>query len=421
MFTRKYYKSPSKKLWVLYLVIFSIILIPSVNIPGIPDLRLEQVIAIGYFTRKTLKIVRKDEFNISKHKFEVFYLGFVFVIVASILMGSIKGIRVLANDFFEMFKIINYLGLYLLASDVIKSEEDKKRLVDFMILCILGSVIVAFQQYFNLFNLNEVYVAKIAPTQYITLVNNYPFPRVIGLTRNSNIYAVMTSIGAITAWATFLVNRDKKRLLMLFVFIIATLMTLSRSGFIFLLSGLAMISIFYVFRINETYLNNFKLLTRQEKTKKVILYSGVFILMLFIVYKLLPQELTWRLVSGLNIKDDVSFQYRLLNWGEHFDYFRASPIFGVGPIKSIQFASFVDNEWLLFLRRYGIVGTLYIITTFVIPFIISEDKFFKYVYLSILIAAALYMIPSILYNSFRPMSLIIVFASSASNKYDEVI
>lgn len=421
MFTKEYYKSPSKRLWVLYLVIFSIILIPSVNISGIPDLRLEQVIAVGYFIIKSLKIIKENEFNLSKHKFEVVYLGFSLIIVASILMGSIKGIKVLANDFFEMFKIINYLGLYLLVVDVIKEKEDKYRVIDFMILCILVSVIVAIQQYFNLFNLNEIYVSKIAPTQYVTLVNNYPFPRVIGLTRNSNIYAVMTSIGAITAWATFLVNRDKNRIIMAVIFIIATLMTLSRSGFIFLVSGLIMVFLFYIFKINETYLNKFKLLSKKTRLKKILLFSGIFIIVLFVVYKVLPEELTWRLVSGLNIKDDASFQFRLLNWGQHFDYFKASPILGVGPIKSVKFDSFVDNEWLLFLRRYGIVGTLYIITTFLIPFITSKDKFFKYVYLSILIGAALYMIPSILYNSFGAMALIVIFAGLTSNKYAEVI
>lgn len=421
MFTKEYYKSPSKRLWVLYLVIFSIILIPSVNISGIPDLRLEQVIAVGYFIIKSLKIIKENEFNLSKHKFEVVYLGFSLIIVASILMGSIKGIKVLANDFFEMFKIINYLGLYLLVVDVIKEKEDKYRVIDFMILCILVSVIVAIQQYFNLFNLNEIYVSKIAPTQYVTLVNNYPFPRVIGLTRNSNIYAVMTSIGAITAWATFLVNRDKNRIIMAVIFIIATLMTLSRSGFIFLVSGLIMVFLFYIFKINETYLYKFKLLSKKTRLKKILLFSGIFIIVLFVVYKVLPEELTWRLVSGLNIKDDASFQFRLLNWGQHFDYFKASPILGVGPIKSVKFDSFVDNEWLLFLRRYGIVGTLYIITTFLIPFITSKDKFFKYVYLSILIGAALYMIPSILYNSFGAMALIVIFAGLTSNKYAEVI
>jgi len=63
-------------------------------------------------------------------------------------------------------------------------KQDKIKIINFMIGCLLLSILIAIQQYFNLFNLNEKYVPLIAPTQYKALVNNYPTPRVIGMTSN---------------------------------------------------------------------------------------------------------------------------------------------------------------------------------------------------------------------------------------------
>ena len=116
---------------------------------------------------------------------------------------------------------------------IIKNETDKIRVLEFIVTCLLVSVAIAAQQYFNLFGLNERYVPFIAPTQYRTLVNNYPFPRVVGMTNNPNVYALMPGIGAIISWGLYLNRRKRKHIIFLIAFIVGVLMTLSRSDLYF--------------------------------------------------------------------------------------------------------------------------------------------------------------------------------------------
>ena len=157
---------------------------------------------------------------------------------------------------------------------------------------------------------------------------------------------------------------------------------------------------------------NFKTLVKGRINLKAIriLILSIFILTLLglIIFNYLPEELTWRLMRGINIQTDSSFQARLRNWREHIDYFKSSPLFGLGPAKSIEYEHHVDNEWLLFLRQYGVVGCFYITFTFLSPLINKKDTFFRNLYLSILVGSALYMIPAVIYNSFQIMPLIMI-------------
>lgn len=141
----------------------------------------------------------------------------------------------------------------------------------------------------------------------------------------------------------------------------------------------------------------------------------IIIILGILIFNSLPEQLTWRLKHGMNIGSDASFQARLRNWKEHIDHFIRSPIFGLGPAKTIEYNSQVDNEWLLLLRQYGIIGTLYFLIVFVTPFIRHKDKFYKYLYYSVLVASALYMIPAIVYNSFQIMPLIMILAALLSS------
>ena len=97
-----------------------------------------------------------------------------------------------------------------------------------------------------------------------------------------------------------------------------------------------------------------------------------------------------------------------------------SPIFGLGPAKSIEYGSYADNEWILFLRSYGIIGTTYIVLTFLLPFIKSKDKFFKYIYFSVLLGSVLYMVPAAIYHIFQIMPLIMILAGLISNDKNKI-
>lgn len=408
-------KSANNGLWIIYIIIFSTILIPDIRIKGIPAFRIEQIAVFIYFMYMFFKLMLKKKVKVRKAKFIYLYAGFCFIIVLSILVGSLKRVKVLPNDFFELYKVLIYLGIYIITSLTIKSENNRIIVLNFIIFCLLISVIIATQQYFNLFGFNERYVPIIAPTQFRTLVNNYPYPRVIGMTSNPNVYAVMPGIGAIISWGMYLTMGEKKKLLYMIIFTFGVLMTLSRSGFIFMASGIITFTFLYLFKS----IFNFKTMIEGRINLRILktLILSVFFLIIcgFIILNYLPEELTWRLISGINIKSDNSFQARLSNWEEHIYYFKMSPLLGVGPDKSVKYVHAVDSEWILFLKRYGIIGCFYIIFTFSYPFINAKDNTFKYIYLSILVGCALYMIPAAIYSSFQLMPLVMIIAGLISD------
>lgn len=246
--------------------------------------------------------------------FPLLYLFFSYLIILSTLIGSFTGLKVIINDFFEIYKVLVNIGIYLITLSVVKSKQDKIIILKFMTLCLLISVLISVQQYFNLFNINEKYVHIIAPTQYRTLINNYPYPRVIGMTSNPNEYSVMPGIGAIISWSMYSITRKKRNLIYMFIFIIGVLMTLSRSGFIFMATGLVAFTFLYSIKLKGKI--NIKIIR--------FLLSSILLLVLFsiVIFIYLPEELTWRLIAGFDIQFDNSFQARLSNWKEHIHYFQ---------------------------------------------------------------------------------------------------
>ncbi len=404
----------SKHLFIIYIIIFSIILTPNIRINGIPSFRIEQVIVILFSISIFIRFILRKRVEFTNYKFPIMYFIFSFFIMLSILIGSIKGISVIPNDFFEIYKIYIYIGIYLIFRTIIKNEDDKIKIINVIRICLVVSVIISIQQYFNILNLNDKYVPLIAPTQFRTLVNNYPYPRVIGLTSNPNEYAVMPGIGAIISWALYSVTREKKNLVYLLIFILGVLMTLSRSGFAFMVAGITTYTFLYFIKygFRNTRFTGVKINTRAIRF--IMFAILILIILSIIIFIYLPKDLTWRLIAGFDIKKDNSFQARLSNWVEHIDYFKMSPFFGLGPAKSIDYIHHVDNEWLLFLRRYGVIGCSYIVITFIYPFIRSKDKFLKSIYFATLAGSALYMIPAIIYHSFQVMPLMVILAALVS-------
>ena len=400
-------KPNNDRLWIAYIIIFSLILTPSIRIKGIPAFRVEQIVIIIIAIYTLIKTILGRKIKINNPLFVLLYGGLSFFILLSILVGSCKGIRVILNDFFEIYKIFVYLSIFLYISSIIKTDADRLKVIKFTNLCLLGSVFIAIQQYFNLFNLNEIYVPIIAPTQYKTLVNNYPYPRVVGMTSNPNEYSVMPGIGGVLSWSMFINTKRKKHILNLLIFSLGVLMTLSRTGLVFFIVCILTYSILHLYEnLNKG---------RVIKFFTILFLTITLLLVAILLFKYLPEGLTWRFKAGLDIKLDKSFQARLSNWTEHINYFKMSPMFGLGPAKSIAYQHSVDNEWLLFLRQYGIIGCLYVFLTFSFPFIIKTNSYYKYLYLSIIVGSAIYMIPAIIYNSFQLMPLVMVFAGLIPN------
>ena len=77
------------------------------------------------------------------------------------------------------------------------------------------------------------YIFIIAPTQFKTLVGGYSWPRVVGLSNNPNVYAVIVSIGLLIGFSLYLYEKKKHNLFFLAINFIVLMMTLSRAGLTF--------------------------------------------------------------------------------------------------------------------------------------------------------------------------------------------
>lgn len=406
---------------IIYIMIFSIILTPLIKIGQLPAIRIEQLIVFLVLGIISGWFFLKKEVKIHWSILPLLQITFAFFIFISIVSGIFNGVKVSIRDFFEIYKIVIYTGVFLIIATYIKKDTKKLQILIFIRKIIFISSIIAIIQYFNIYNLNKYYIPIIAPTQYDTLVGNYPWPRVVGITPNPNIYAVLVGIGILICIGLYMETKQKKNLLFALIMFIALSMTRSRSGLVFLLCSLF---IFVIFQYKEVVKGLLFINKVEKKSLKhfFILSFGLIVVILgFFLYA--PDDLTWRFLEALNLSNSSSWQARLKHWVENWGYFTLSPIFGIGPAKSIDYKYAADNEWLLLLRMYGIFGTLYFVISFILPCLYRQiiNSFYGKIYISVLVGAAIYMIPAAIYNSFQLMPLVMVLAGLAFSDESKVI
>lgn len=416
-------QSKSKiNLLLIKLLAFFIVLTPRLPISSSHAIRMEQVLVIGicFYAMVRFLIFRKLTIHISL--FPVMFILFSMFILYSIFNGYFHGYRIVLNDFFELYKIIIYIGTFLITATLINDQEDKVEILKFLNILIWISGLIAITQYFNVLGLNEKYVKIIAPTQYLTLVDGYKNPRVISLSDNPNVYAVIVAIGALISLGLFFYEKKKYNIIIFGIDYIALLMTRSRTGFI-----LSVVSIFIFFILGLREYTRKKSIGIGGRIK-LMFGIGIFgVAFMALVFFVAPDALTWRLKEILDISSSRSWQLRLANWSEHFNYFLGCPILGMGPVKAIKYQYNADNEWLILLKKYGIVGTIYFINMFFIPVLAHWRKLTNNligkIYISTLVGAILYMVPAALFHSFQLMALIMILAGmsfSSSNSLRKI-
>ena len=110
------------------------------------------------------------------------YCSFAIFVLGSTVFNSIVNDEWIWSNFFEFLRVIEYMLIFINYYYFFSSDRSNSNLFIKLLLIILTIMsLVGIMQYFNLFSLNEYYIKYIAPTQYVTLVNNYPFPRIVCL------------------------------------------------------------------------------------------------------------------------------------------------------------------------------------------------------------------------------------------------
>lgn len=332
---------------VIFLLVASI-LSPSIRLPeGIPDVRLELIIVLiawGLFLLGHLatNYPIKLRPNPAYRWFTLFGLAILFSMTYAAL---VKGYVPIGRDFWELGKLLKYFLIFALVASLRISSTDMKRYYKIALIVFLCSAFFGFAQYLDLGYLNAMISPYYAPTQMRGLLVQ---GRIMGTTPNPNEFGALMVLAASLALSgvLFLQGRGPRMLCWstLPIFGLALVLTLSRSALVALF--LAAATVLFLF------LRQKSLRRRLRRVVVLVLFGSIVGAFIF---QLMPEKAVFRFGQLGAFTEAPSWQARVENWKTHFAIWTESPWLGWGPGKTIM-GTIVDNEWLLLLRRYGVVG-----------------------------------------------------------------
>lgn len=370
-----------------YLILPLLILTPEIRLTS-PAIRLDEVLLLfmifAYFALK----LKRMTFKVSL----IDYLfGALFIsVIASILLGSLRDQFFFFNDFFEIIKLAKYYLLYRIIYAIDWDEGELKRIVTIAVISFIIAVAFSIAQYFDLFSVNNKIMPYFSVKNHIRSILNAG--RVVGTFRNANVWALALGMPLIIIFSNLLKGFKNYRfiykfaiLFFLFWTITSVLMTMSRTSFVSNFIALSVISAVLVWHPFDKGM-------RVDFAKKVFKAFFIFIVISIISFTFITKipnkkgtlNIAQRFEIGLNdigfLETEVdgeseSWSSRKEKWIDISKRATGSPIFGYGPSKSLRSSSnlpyTVDNEYLLYLYRYGLLGLLLYIGILFVFFLYS--------------------------------------------------
>lgn len=396
---------------ILMLILFVLTLTPSTNfISGFPSVRGEDIILLSWLFFVFPFIKHKLT---TAHKIRLGFLGAFFILLPlSIFNGIINGYEGSFSDFNQFIRLLKYISIYLLAVYVFSnaSRTEILKLVDYILWLGVFVFLLSLSQYFNVLGLNEIYVSYIAPTQYMTLVNNYPFPRPVAMIGNPNELGFLFVIFSMLSLVMLMEkSRDVSKFKYSFfftIYLLGVLVTLSRGSLVALVAGV-LVFFSWIF-LSSKFRVKIKIL--------VVLFCIIMIGLLILNNPLVYESFTWRFMTLLNVLEDASFSTRIDNWQENIGIIKQHPFLGVGPLRRTIFEYSADNEWILLWRSYGVVGVslfMGLMMGHLFSKCTNEVKAFS---MAIIISIFVYMIPAAAFHSLVLFPFLLVILAIVDTK-----
>lgn len=402
------------------LLLFCSVLCPPIRFESAPYIRLELILILIAWPLLFLGNIARGA-SVQLKKLPIYKWFFVFgsSILISIFWNWIfTGFTPTPRDFFEIAKLLEYFLIFLFVVNLDINSKLFKKIYIFSICIFLISALFGLIQYFDFFHeFNEFFIEYIAPNHLNEWIRHR---RVVGTTGNPNEFGMLMVIAFSLSLIGFLwtkkINIKIFSLVSFCIFSFIIFLTLSRSALILLLVSLLIILWKY---FSET--------GPRGRIKLALFFLPIIIILGIIVIQFAPAKFFVRIRSAIDIGSDVSFQNRLVLWKDNIDSWKQSPLFGWGPGKETM-TTIVDNEWLLLLRRYGLVG----LTIFVIWFWKFYSQIGKIkkrqrnsiflnmfsIFLQVtLMSAGIYMIPSAFYHSLQLMPILMTFLGLVYSSY----
>lgn len=367
---------PQVSRFALWISAVSLALTPALPMPG-PDIRLDDLIPVVWLFA-VLPFINMDLSRAEKIRLGAL-LAIMALIPVSIYAGWLVGFPAHPADFNQEIRLMKYVGVYLLSAATFRLFPG-----DFARMCWLAVplLLLAIAQFIDLFGLNSAYVPIVAPTQYATLVNGYPYPRPVAMMGNPNVLGFAFVLFALAS-AHLAIRGNKAMVIPFAAAFVGLLLTTSRTSLIACIVGLAALVAPHV-RLGT--------ISRQ---RAVIATLAAIVVVAVLVLPPVYNAVTWRFATLLTMFSEASWTVRLQAWQENLTLFRDYPLFGVGPLRRANFQFSPDNEWLLIARSYGVIGVAAIVALLFAPLAVLRHS----LAIAIATSTGLYMVAAASFHS----------------------
>nr|PZN09006.1 MAG: hypothetical protein DIU64_09530 [Caldicoprobacter oshimai] len=329
-----------------------LILSPPVSIATtLPSIRFDEIMLVFLLIR----LFYEDPYGFLKQNAVIIKLLFLIVAYGVIsILHSFLFLNYIPSigDFFEIARFIEY-GIAVMVAKTVASNVSKKDMENFFNYFIFFSfvfILFCFYQFFNLFHFNGNISLLYTHELHVYALNKYR--RVIGTVANPNSAGFfLNAIFFYLICRLFFLSQQERKAAIWAEALLAAgafaalLCTLSRTN---ILANFVCLAWFIIFKSKE------KASRWMKKVTLTLLIIGVAIVIAFFIF---DESFRMRMISGFDIINDRSLVARFQRWAEVLQEIAQSPLLGWGPAKNLfDIASPVDNEYLLILRKYGIIG-----------------------------------------------------------------
>lgn len=302
------------------------------------------------------------------------------------------------SDYFEIFKFLKFL-VVIAWSTTLHFEKELKPVIKpaFIILSAINLL-----HFFELFHINELIANNYGGAKNITEfgLNSIGQPvskRMTGLAFNPNNNAIIFSFFAIYFLPLF--SFERKYIYSLLALFLAFLCQ-SKTTFIVLFTILLFALLFGKSLVER---------------KKIWKYLASIVLLYFISYLLCSRFNSTSTYSTSMFTGEVinsgSARGRLESWTFLWKMIIEKPLFGHGPNKEFFYNNslYSENEYILFLWRYGVIGLVFYLYMFLKTWCVVKKKANKYLgfYTCIVI---LFLTSSLTNNPFADRNIMLLFA-----------
>ena len=343
----------SKLLWMS---LFSCILLPPARlVEGMPSVRLEEVLVVGFFF--IYAILKGKQFTRLFSPLTFVDLCFALLLL-SVSLSTYYGWLVLnqtviIRDYFELVKIFKYYLFYRLSVfAVIEGFLKPKELYNALMVFGAVAAIVTLMQFFDLLAVNS----WLSPLYEGGELRGDPFlHRSIGTFGNPNISGYFFAVLLVLGFSKMIVNSKdylkSPHILVILIMAAAFLTTESRTAVVALPVGILAVAL-----QKEV---GMKVRDCKERLLNLLVVAGLIISLGVVIY-VLPLEYLHEIKEAFHARSMLA-RYEV--WWDAYDTAVKSPFLGWGPAKD-NMPMGIDNEYLLQFRRYGLLGLVLLMTMY---------------------------------------------------------